>query len=66
MRINDFYVFFSVLKRSIGIKWAREWHLSLLLSTFKAVKFFATNSISFITQLFNTERSVKNRNILKT
>ena len=30
------------------------------------LKFFATNNISFITQLLNADRSVKNWNILKT
>ena len=44
------------------------WYKSYIKIDNKAVylKFFSTNNINFITQLFNTDRSVKNWNILKT
>ena len=44
------------------------WYNSYIKIDNKAVylKFFSTKNINFITQLFNTDGSVKNWNILKT
>ena len=44
----------------------RLWYNSYIEIDSKAMKFFSTKNINFITQLFNADGSVKNWNILKT